>query len=78
MPGARSLHTIILPVRNESGSIYRLIVFNRDISELKRAGEERQLLMREVHHRSKNLLAVVQAVVRQTAGKPIRNCSSSV
>jgi PAS domain S-box-containing protein len=69
VPGARSLHTIILPVRNESGSIYRLIVFNRDISELKRAGEERQLLMREVHHRSKNLLAVVQAVVRQTAGE---------
>jgi PAS domain S-box-containing protein len=38
-----------------------------DISERKQAEEEKHLLMREVNHRSKNLLSLVQAVARQTA-----------
>jgi two-component sensor histidine kinase len=37
------------------------------VSERKRTEERIQLLMAEVNHRSKNLLAVVQAVVHQTA-----------
>lgn len=40
---------------------------NRDITERKHAEEKIRLLMREVNHRSKNLLAVVQAVANQTA-----------
>ena len=67
--GTYSLHTTLLPVRNEAGSIYRLIVFNRDITERKAYEAHLHLLMREVNHRAKNLLAVVQAVVRQTAGE---------
>jgi PAS domain S-box-containing protein len=67
--GAYSLHTTLLPVRNEAGSIYRLIVFNHDITERKAYEKHLHLLMREVNHRAKNLLAVVQAVVRQTAGE---------
>lgn len=42
------------------------VLFN-DISERRRNAEHAQLLMREVNHRSKNLLAVVQAIARQTA-----------
>lgn len=38
----------------------------RDITDLKRWEEHIQLLMREVTHRSKNLLAVIQAMARQT------------
>ena len=38
----------------------------RDITERKRAQEQIQLLMREVNHRSKNMLTLVQAVGRQT------------
>ena len=38
----------------------------RDITERKRAQEQIQVLMREVNHRSKNMLALVQAVARQT------------
>lgn len=38
----------------------------RDITERKRHEEEVQLLLREVNHRSKNLLALVQAIARQT------------
>ena len=39
----------------------------RDITERKRHEEQIQLLIREVNHRAKNILAVVQAVARQTA-----------
>ncbi len=38
--GFRDLNTVLLPVRNESGSVYRLIVFNRDVTQIKTA--ERQ------------------------------------
>ena len=37
-----------------------------DITERKRAEEEVRLLMHEVNHRANNLLAVVQAIARQT------------
>jgi PAS domain S-box-containing protein len=40
-----------------------------DITERKRAESHTQLLLREVNHRSKNLLAVTQAVARQTASR---------
>ena len=40
---------------------------NLDITERKRAEEQKKLLMAEVNHRSKNLLAVVQAIVHQSA-----------
>ncbi len=39
----------------------------RDITERKRHENELQLLLREVNHRAKNMLAVVQAISRQTA-----------
>jgi PAS domain S-box-containing protein len=38
----------------------------RDISERKRHEDKIQLLLREVNHRSKNMLSVVQAVARRT------------
>lgn len=40
-----------------------------DISERKRQEEHNQLLMREVNHRAKNMLGLVQAIARQTAAK---------
>ena len=41
----------------------------RDITEHKRAEEHVHLLMREITHRSKNLLAVIQAMARQTMAR---------
>ena len=38
-----------------------------DITERKRQEEQISLLMREVNHRSKNILTLVQAIARQTA-----------
>ncbi len=42
------------------------ILFN-DISERKRHEEQTGMLMRELNHRSKNMLTLVQAIARQTA-----------
>jgi PAS domain S-box-containing protein len=43
----------------------------RDITERKRAEEHLKLLMREVNHRSRNMLAVVYSIARQTAASNV-------
>jgi PAS domain S-box-containing protein len=48
------------------GVAVRMTGTARDITEYKHWEEHTQLLMREVTHRSKNLLAVIQAMARQT------------
>ena len=56
-----------LPIRDEQGRITRWFGTNTDITEQKDREDQIGLLMREVNHRAKNLLAVVQAIARQTA-----------
>jgi PAS domain S-box-containing protein len=51
-------------VRREAGGPTRLIGVAMDITERKRAEERNELLRREVDHRAKNALAVVQAALR--------------
>ena len=54
---------LIAPVRDASGRVERWISAQRDITE-RRASEDRQdLLVRELHHRVRNTLATVQAVL---------------
>ena len=54
---------LIAPVRDGDGRITRWISAQRDITE-RRASEDRQnLLVRELHHRVRNTLATVQAVL---------------
>ncbi len=48
------------------GKPLRTFAVNLDITEKKRSEEQIRLLMAEVNHRAKNLLAVVLAVTRQT------------
>ena len=50
-----------------NGKPLRAFATNLDITEMKRAEEHNKLLMAEVNHRAKNLLAVVQAIAQQTA-----------
>jgi propionyl-CoA synthetase len=57
---------LITPMRDREGHIHKLIVTTRDITEAKDAEEHIKLLLREVNHRSKNMLSVVQAIARQT------------
>ncbi len=49
----------------------RLMGLVRDITERKRAEEHLHLLMREVNHRSKNMLAVVQSIAHKTAASNV-------
>ncbi|MCB1800130.1 MAG: PAS domain S-box protein [Gammaproteobacteria bacterium] len=55
-----------LPIRDEQDRIVRWFGTNTDITEQKQREEQIRLLMREVNHRSKNMLALVQAIARQT------------
>jgi PAS domain S-box-containing protein len=49
-----------------AGVAVRMTGTSRDITERKHWEEHTQLLMREITHRSKNLLAVIQAMARQS------------
>jgi len=55
------------PLTDASGLIVGLTCAMIDITERKASEDHLRLLMRELTHRSKNLLAVVQAIARQTA-----------
>src|SRR5579872_3087513 len=57
----------IEPLRNELGDVTGLACASIDVTERKEHEAHLRLLMRELTHRSKNLLAVIQAMARQTA-----------
>ncbi|WP_168201722.1 sensor histidine kinase [Phreatobacter aquaticus] len=52
--------------RADDGTAVRLINVVSDITERKSSEEHIKILLREISHRSKNLLAVVQSIARQT------------
>lgn len=52
--------------QNDEGDPDYLIYVLRDISERKAAQEHQRMLMRELSHRSKNQLTVIQAIANQT------------
>ena len=57
----------VSPIRDRFGTLIGASKVARDITERKQHEKEQQVMLRELAHRSKNLLAVVQAMVRQTA-----------
>lgn len=57
----------IEPMRDVSGSLVGLTGAAIDITDRKEGEAHLRLLMRELTHRSKNLLAVIQAMAHQTA-----------
>jgi two-component sensor histidine kinase len=66
-PDARWHDLHIEPLRNEAGAIVGLTCASVDVTERKEGEAHLRLLLRELTHRSKNLLAVIQAMARQTA-----------
>ncbi|WP_142663880.1 sensor histidine kinase [Paracoccus laeviglucosivorans] len=56
----------VSPIRNEAGIIIGASKIARDISERKEAERLQRVLMAELKHRVKNILANVQAIARQT------------
>ena len=60
----------VSPIKGAGGKIIGASKIARDISERKQAQARQDMLTRELHHRTKNLFAVVQSVVsRSFAGK---------
>ncbi|WP_421693513.1 PAS domain-containing sensor histidine kinase [Aestuariivirga sp.] len=57
------------PIYGAGGMPPGMIGVIQDITERKRAEEQIRLLMAEVNHRSKNLLAVVQSIAHQTSAR---------
>jgi len=62
-------HTTVSCVRHADGQIDYLIKIIQDVTARRRSDETRQMLTREVNHRSKNLLTIVQVIARQTAAR---------
>lgn len=56
----------VSPIRDSSGRIIGASKIARDITERKRAEEQRTLLINELNHRVKNTLATVQSLAMQT------------
>jgi PAS domain S-box-containing protein len=54
-------------IRDESGQPLRDTAVVQDITERKEREEREHLLMREVNHRAKNMLSVVDSIAHQTA-----------
>jgi len=55
------------PIHDDSGKMIGAVNMLVDISDRKRAEEQQALLVRELHHRVKNTLATVQAIMGSTA-----------
>jgi PAS domain S-box-containing protein len=65
--GVRWYELHIEPLRDVTGEIIGLLGAAIDVTRRKEDDAHLRLLMRELTHRSKNLLAVIQAMARQTA-----------
>ncbi|HUG45201.1 MAG TPA: CheR family methyltransferase [Sphingomicrobium sp.] len=78
----RQIHVslTISPLRDEKDVIIGASAVARDIAERKAAEERAQLLMAELDHRVKNILAVVSSVVTQTlrTGGPPESVSAEI
>ena len=56
----------VSPVKGANGDIIGASKIARDITERKQAQARQELLSRELHHRTKNLFAVVQSVISRS------------
>lgn len=60
-----------VPLRADDGSVLCWFGTNTDITEMREAEQRIELLLQEVNHRSKNMLAVIQSLVRRSEpGRP--------
>jgi PAS domain S-box-containing protein len=64
--GTRFLHVVYTPEKDERGEVTGWIASMLDITERKRAVEAEKILIRELHHRTNNLLAVIQGIAHRS------------
>lgn len=72
------VHNNVTIVRGGDGEPRGIVAVSLDVSERRAADERQRLLMREVDHRAKNALAVVQALVRLTRAETQEGFVSAV
>ncbi len=65
----RSFYLLVEALRDEANAVIGTTSVAVDISERKANEDQLRLLLRELTHRSKNLLAVIHAIARQTASR---------
>ena len=70
----------VSPLRGHGGEIIGASKIARDISERKQAQARQEILTRELHHRTKNLFAVVQSVVSRsfTGKRSVKDAETAV
>jgi PAS domain S-box-containing protein len=68
----------VSPVKNADGTIVGASKIARDITEQKRAQEQIATLAREAEHRSKNLLAAVQATVKLSQSDTLEGLKQAI
>jgi PAS domain S-box-containing protein len=68
----------ISPVKNSQGKIVGASKVARDITEQRRIGDQVATLAREAEHRSKNLLANVQAMVNLSQADAVADLKKSI
>jgi PAS domain S-box-containing protein len=62
----RHYQTLKSPLRDKTGAVIGVVGVSTDISDARESEQREKLLSRELDHRAKNLLAVVQSVVSLT------------
>lgn len=68
----------ISPVKNASGTIVGAAKIARDITEQKQAQEKIAMLVQEAEHRSKNLLANLQAIVKLSRSDTVEGLREAI
>lgn len=63
----RNVWITCAPIRSPDGGIHSISNVHRDVTEIRRAEQAREIIAQEVIHRAKNMLAVVTSIHRQTA-----------
>ena len=56
----------VSPIKDASGRVIGASKIARDITDRKQAQERQELLTQEIHHRTKNIFSVVQAVISRS------------
>ena len=77
--GSRGIALVdIEAVKDSDGNIIGAVNSFQDITERKRAEEREKILAREVDHRAKNLLALVQATVKLTHADTVQDFKAAI
>ncbi|SFP91377.1 PAS domain-containing protein [Tranquillimonas alkanivorans] len=60
-----TIDVLLSPIFDDDGGVRQIVASGFDITEREKAMSHVQLLMREINHRSKNTIALIQAIARQ-------------